>query len=338
MASGSSPALGPRASIGTGLALATAIVGLGFLGSRLLGILRTVAIANAFGSSPELGAYNVAFKVPDLIFQVLAGATLGSAFIPVFARMYRQEGEERAWRLASAMLNIVTAGTAALCLLAFILAPLLVPWFAPDLGKDVGRHDELTGQAVTLDGPINIRNAKFAEDPAPLDPLDVSSLDGFLCGVIVQPRRVDRERWLPLVTDVDGRPLPAGFDARRLHSLVGRRETELRRAIERREWFDPRVFELEGGEEGDAVYPWVAGFAAAMESFPELIGDGDELAAVEPLALIYRHLDADDLEDAEALLAEIESLEPPSDLAESVEGLVRATLLLADVGRERSRR
>ena len=150
MASGSSPALGPRASIGTGLALATAIVGLGFLGSRLLGILRTVAIANAFGSSPELGAYNVAFKVPDLIFQVLAGATLGSAFIPVFARMYRQEGEERAWRLASAMLNIVTAGTAALCLLAFILAPLLVPWFAPDLGKDVGRHDELTGQAVTL--------------------------------------------------------------------------------------------------------------------------------------------------------------------------------------------
>lgn len=186
--------------------------------------------------------------------------------------------------------------------------------------------------------------------PPPLDPLDVSSLDGFLCGVILQPRRIDRERWLPLVTDVDGRPLPAGFDARRLHSLVDRREAELRRAIERREWFDPRVFELDGGDhgedegddgdtgDGDAVYPWVAGFAAAMESFPELIADGDDSAVVEPLALIYRHLDADDLEDADALLAEIESLEPPVDLAESVEGIVRATLLLADVGRGRSRR
>lgn len=178
--------------------------------------------------------------------------------------------------------------------------------------------------------------------PPPLDPLDVSSLDGFLCGVIVQPRRIDRGRWLPLVTDVDGRPLPAGFDARRLHSLVDRREAELRRAIERREWFDPRVFELDAGDgdkgDGDAVYPWVAGFAAAMESFPELIADGDDSAVIEPLALIYRHLDADDLEDADSLLAEIESLEPPVDLAESVEGIVRATLLLADVGRGRSRR
>ncbi|MEZ4479844.1 MAG: lipid II flippase MurJ [Dehalococcoidia bacterium] len=68
-----------------GLLLAAAIVGFGFIGSRLLGVLRTVAIAHQFGSSPDLGAYNVAFRVPDLIFQVLAGATLGSAFIPVFA-------------------------------------------------------------------------------------------------------------------------------------------------------------------------------------------------------------------------------------------------------------
>ena len=51
-----------------------------------------------------------------------------------------------------------------------------------------------------------------------------------------------------------------------------------------------------------------------------------------PLALLYRHLDVDDLEDADALLAEIESLEPPADLAAAVEELVRATLLLADVG------
>ncbi len=79
-----------------GLAIAAAIVAFGFIGSRLLGIVRTVAIAGAFGASPDVDAYNIAFRVPDLIFQVLAGATLGSAFIPVFARIYRRESEEAA--------------------------------------------------------------------------------------------------------------------------------------------------------------------------------------------------------------------------------------------------
>ena len=133
-----------------GLLLAAAIVGFGFIGSRLLGVLRTVAIAHEFGSSPELGAYNVAFRVPDLIFQVLAGATLGSAFIPVFARLYRRDGDAAAWRLASTMINLVTAGTAVLCVLGFILAPFLVPLLAPGLGDDVGRSQELTDEAVRL--------------------------------------------------------------------------------------------------------------------------------------------------------------------------------------------
>ena len=173
--------------------------------------------------------------------------------------------------------------------------------------------------------------------PAPLEPLDVSSLDGFLCGVIVQPRAIAPARWLRFVSDVDGRALPAGFDARPLQALVLRRDAELRRAIGRREWFDPWVFELddgaaEGGAAGDdPVYSWVAGFAAALETFPDLLA-ADEEALTGPLALLYRHLDADDLEDADALLAEIETLEPPQDLAQAVEEVVRATLLLADVG------
>jgi putative peptidoglycan lipid II flippase len=116
-----------------GLAIAAAIVAMGFLGSRVLGILRTVAIARAFGSGPEVDAYQVAFRIPDLIFQVLAGATLGSAFIPVFARLARRDGDDRAWELASKVLNLVIVATAVLCMLAFVLAPWLVPLTAPDL-------------------------------------------------------------------------------------------------------------------------------------------------------------------------------------------------------------
>ncbi len=134
----------------SGLAIASAIVAFGFLGSRLLGVVRTAAIADAFGASPELDAYWVAFRVPDLIFQLLAGATLGSAFIPVFTRLYRREGPGSAWALASNILTIVMAATAALCLIALALAPWLVPLFAPGLGEDIGRQDELTAEAVKL--------------------------------------------------------------------------------------------------------------------------------------------------------------------------------------------
>ncbi len=194
--------------------------------------------------------------------------------------------------------------------------------------------------ALLGDREIETLQALLDAVPAPLEPLDVSSLDGFLCGVIVQPTAIAPVRWLRFVTDVDGRALPAGFDARPLHALVVRRDAELRRAISRREWFDPWVFELDddsaAGDDGgaarsDPAYAWVAGFAAALETFPGLLA-ADEDVLTGPLALLYRHLDVDDLEDADVLLAEIESLEPPADLAAAVEELVRATLLLADVG------
>lgn len=180
--------------------------------------------------------------------------------------------------------------------------------------------------------------------PAPLEPLDVSMLDGFLCGVLVQRQRVPESRWLPHITDADGRALPTRFDAARLHALARRRHAELDQAIGARQWFDPWVFEFDDDERPstadddeappavDAVFPWVAGFATAMELFPALM-QGDAAVLTEPLALLYRHLDPEDLEEADDLLEEIESLEPPVDLTEAVEGLVRATLLLADVGR-----
>lgn len=197
------------------------------------------------------------------------------------------------------------------------------------------------------EGDLSLRELDELQDlldrvPTPLEPLDTSMVDGFLCGVLVQPTLVPVNRWLPHITDIEGRPLPAGFDATRLHALVLRRHRALDAAIARRDWFDPWVFELADDIEDpsdddaapgavDAVFPWVAGMSAALEFFAALSQLRDD-ALTEPFALLYRHVHPDDLEDADDLLEEIESLEPPADLAEAVEGLVRATLLLADVG------
>jgi uncharacterized protein len=193
-----------------------------------------------------------------------------------------------------------------------------------------GRRSRPTASRGAASRPLSDRDIDELQRlldavPAPLEPLDVSSLDGFLCGVLVQPERVSGPR-----------PLPLGYDAAPLHALALRRHAELDAAIARRQWFDPWVFELEDGAGGarvrEAVYPWVAGVATAFELFPGVMRL-PAASTVEPLALLYRHLDAEDLEDADELLAEIETLEPIADLEEAVEGLVRAILLLADLTR-----
>lgn len=167
--------------------------------------------------------------------------------------------------------------------------------------------------------------------PAPLEPFDLSALDGFLCAVIVQPRPVPERAWWPRVLDVDGRSPSGRFDPAPLRALVRRRHGELAEAIGRRRWFDPWVFAHDGDDSDGvaAVGAWAAGFAIALETFPELLGS-DDPATTAPLALVYRHLGADHLEDADDLLEAIDELAAPVDLGAAVEEMVRATLLLAD--------
>lgn len=193
----------------------------------------------------------------------------------------------------------------------------------------------ITPDAPLSDADLERLQALLDAVPAPLQPLDVSALDGFLCGVLLQPQRVPPARWLPHVVDVDARTAPRGTDLAALHALVQRRHAEIDHAIGTRAWFDPWIYQLDGAASAsERVLPWVAGFAAAMEAFPALmaIEDAD---IVEPLALLFMHFDPDDLEDAEALLAVIETLEPPADLGEAVQDIVRALMLIADVTRPR---
>jgi putative peptidoglycan lipid II flippase len=144
------------------LAVAAIIVAAGFLGSRILGLLRSVIIAQSFGTEPELDAYWVAFRLPDLVFQLLAGATLASAFIPTFAGVRARLGEAAAWRLASSVLNLVLLATVVFAVVAFLAAPRLVPMLAPGLGEDTGRQDELQGLAVDLTRVMLISPLLFA--------------------------------------------------------------------------------------------------------------------------------------------------------------------------------
>ncbi len=132
------------------IALASLLVAATYFGSRVLGALRTTAIGGAFGTPPELDAYYVGNRIPDLIFQLVAGATLASAFIPTFVHVRTRRGEEASWRLASSVLNLVALVTITLAVLTFVLAPWLVPLTAPGLGEHAGRGPEIQHLAVRL--------------------------------------------------------------------------------------------------------------------------------------------------------------------------------------------
>ena len=146
----------------SGVLGAVLLIGLSFLGSRLLGAGRAVVIADQFGATVELDAFWVAMRLPDLVFQLLAGATLASAFIPVYARVLQRGGEAAAWRLASIVLNWVLLGTLALAAIVFFAADWIVPALAPGLGEDSGVQDAVMQDAVFLTRVLLLSPILFA--------------------------------------------------------------------------------------------------------------------------------------------------------------------------------
>lgn len=100
------------------------------------GLIRNALIARRFGIGADLDAYYAAFKLPDLLFTVVAGGALATAFIPVFAGFVAAEDREGAWRLASAITNWVALIAGALAGVVALAAPwlaqtVIAPGFSP---------------------------------------------------------------------------------------------------------------------------------------------------------------------------------------------------------------
>jgi putative peptidoglycan lipid II flippase len=112
------------------------VVAVSFGLAAVAGLVRNMVIAAQFGIGADLDAYYAAFKLPDLLFTIVAGGALATAFIPVFADFLADEDRTGAWRLASAITNIVFIAVTASAVIAGLFAPWLVrvviaPGFTP---------------------------------------------------------------------------------------------------------------------------------------------------------------------------------------------------------------
>ena len=87
---------GVRALDSKGIASAATLVMLLFILSRGTGLLREMIIGARFGTAADLDAYLAAFRIPDLLFQLVAGGALGSAFIPTFAAAWTEDSQQQA--------------------------------------------------------------------------------------------------------------------------------------------------------------------------------------------------------------------------------------------------
>ncbi len=112
-------------SAGRSLAINAAIVSGGMALSRVIGYVREKELLRIFGDTDISGAYNLAFVVPDLFYNLLAGGALAAAFIPIFSN-YLTRGDKKS-------ADIVGSSIAQILVISMIIAISICYIFAPQL-------------------------------------------------------------------------------------------------------------------------------------------------------------------------------------------------------------
>lgn len=113
------------------VARASSLISGALMLSSLLGLVQTFLFTYVFGRSIDGDAYLQAYIIPNLIYTVVAGGALSSAFIPVFSTYaVGRKDEKTAWHIASSALNLSVLIMIIFSIIAFFLAPVIVPLYS----------------------------------------------------------------------------------------------------------------------------------------------------------------------------------------------------------------
>jgi putative peptidoglycan lipid II flippase len=133
------------------LARSAGLISIATLGSRLLGVAREIVLAGLFGAStgPAMDAFNVAFRVPNLVRDLFAEGAMTAAFVPTFTRTLNTQGREAAWRLGNLVLNALLVVTTTLVVLGIVFAGPITSfiasgdWLAGALARTLGQAERI---------------------------------------------------------------------------------------------------------------------------------------------------------------------------------------------------
>lgn len=113
-----------------------AIIAAASFASRLLGVFRDHILAGEFGAGHTLDVYYAAFRLPDLIYNLLIVGALSAGFIPVFVAAKNSASKNEHWHIANVFLTTTVIGLAAVCTLMIMFSPMIMPWLTPGFGPE----------------------------------------------------------------------------------------------------------------------------------------------------------------------------------------------------------
>ena len=114
---------------------AASVVSLLTLASRITGLGRELLIAATFGASAWTDAYNVAFRIPNLLRRLFAEGAFSQAFVPILAQTRAREGDEVTRRLIDAVATVLFWALLVTCITGVIAAPVIVWLMASGLER-----------------------------------------------------------------------------------------------------------------------------------------------------------------------------------------------------------
>lgn len=136
-----------------GLARAAGVISFATLVSRLLGLVREQIFAAFFGAGFAVDAFQVAFRIPNLLRDLFAEGAMSASFVPTLTRVQEREGRDAAMRLANLIINFLLVVVSVICLLGILFARWIVPVMAPGFGRVPGKL-ELTTQMTQIMTPF----------------------------------------------------------------------------------------------------------------------------------------------------------------------------------------
>jgi len=137
----------------SGLARAAGVISAATLLSRVLGLIREQIFAAFFGAGLAVDAFQVAFRIPNLLRDLFAEGAMSAAFVPTLTRTQERDGPAEAMRLANLVINFLIVIVSSICLLEILGARWIVPLMAPGFGSIPGKLD-LTIQMTQIMAPF----------------------------------------------------------------------------------------------------------------------------------------------------------------------------------------
>lgn len=125
---------------------ATGIIAGGTFLSRILGLVREQVFAYFFGAGAATDAFQIAFRIPNLLRDLFAEGAMSSALVPTYTKTRKEKGDAVAWKLVSNVVCTLGIVLLAVSILGIFLSEWIVSFYAPSFREVSGKFE----MAVTM--------------------------------------------------------------------------------------------------------------------------------------------------------------------------------------------